>query len=124
MSLQGPAPRPPLPLARPLWLPHLLDQATSCCSDALIARLPPLLLSCTHVAFQRLIVLAPAPTCQAAYCCASGMAAISATLLALCGTGDHIVAANTLYGGTFGAQLSALSVWPGFRSTICWNPRA
>ncbi len=29
------------------------------------------------------------------------MAAISATLLSLCNTGDHIVASNTVYGGTF-----------------------
>lgn len=28
----------------------------------------------------------------------SGMAAISATLMSLCNTGDHIVASNTIYG--------------------------
>ncbi len=38
---------------------------------------------------------------EAAYCTASGMAAISATLLALCNAGDHIVASNTIYGGTY-----------------------
>jgi hypothetical protein len=38
---------------------------------------------------------------EAAYCCASGMAAISATLLALCDSGDHIVCSNAVYGGTF-----------------------
>jgi methionine-gamma-lyase len=38
---------------------------------------------------------------EAAYCCASGMAAISATLLALCNSGDHIVCSNAVYGGTF-----------------------
>ena len=37
---------------------------------------------------------------QAAVCTASGMAAISATLLQLCKTGDHIVASDTIYGGT------------------------
>jgi methionine-gamma-lyase len=37
----------------------------------------------------------------AAYCCASGMAAVSATLLALCSAGDHIVCSNAVYGGTF-----------------------
>lgn len=37
----------------------------------------------------------------ASYCCASGMAAISATLLALCNSGDHIVCSNAVYGGTF-----------------------
>ena len=38
---------------------------------------------------------------EAAYCTASGMAAISATLIQLCNTGDHIVSANTVYGGTY-----------------------
>ncbi len=37
---------------------------------------------------------------QAGYCTASGLAAISATLLQLCNSGDHIVAADTIYGGT------------------------
>jgi methionine-gamma-lyase len=38
---------------------------------------------------------------EAAYCCASGMSAIAATLLALCSSGDHIVCSNAVYGGTF-----------------------
>ena len=38
---------------------------------------------------------------EAAYCSASGMAAISAAILHLCESGDHIVASNTLYGGTY-----------------------
>ena len=38
---------------------------------------------------------------EAGYCCASGMAATSAVLLALCDSGDHIVASNAVYGGTF-----------------------
>eukprot|EP00887_Chlorella_sp_A99_P007420 scaffold2.g7420.t1 len=37
---------------------------------------------------------------EAAYCTASGMGAISSALLALCASGDHIVASNTVYGGT------------------------
>ena len=37
---------------------------------------------------------------EAAICTASGMAAISSTLLQLCQKGDHIVASNTIYGGT------------------------
>lgn len=37
---------------------------------------------------------------EAAYACSSGMAAISATLLNLCNSGDHIVASNAIYGGT------------------------
>jgi len=35
-----------------------------------------------------------------AVCTASGMSAISCTLLQLCGSGDHIVSSNTVYGGT------------------------
>ena len=38
---------------------------------------------------------------EAAYCTASGMAAISAAILQLCESGDHIVASNTVYGGTY-----------------------
>ncbi|KDD74521.1 Cys/Met metabolism PLP-dependent enzyme, partial [Helicosporidium sp. ATCC 50920] len=38
---------------------------------------------------------------EEAYCTSSGMAAISAALLALCDSGDHIVASNTVYGGTY-----------------------
>ncbi|KAL6543975.1 hypothetical protein OROGR_010472 [Orobanche gracilis] len=37
---------------------------------------------------------------EAAYCTASGMAAISSVLLQLCSSGDHVVASRTLYGGT------------------------
>ena len=37
---------------------------------------------------------------EAGYCCASGMAAISSTLLQLCRHGDHIVASHAVYGGT------------------------
>jgi methionine-gamma-lyase len=37
---------------------------------------------------------------EAARCTASGMAAISCTLMQLCKNGDHIVASRTIYGGT------------------------
>ncbi len=37
---------------------------------------------------------------EAAVCTASGMAAISCTLLQLCEHGDHIVSSDTIYGGT------------------------
>jgi len=36
-----------------------------------------------------------------AYCTASGMAAISAAILQLCESGNHVVASNTIYGGTY-----------------------
>ena len=38
---------------------------------------------------------------RAALATSSGMAAEMVALLTLCGQGDHIVAANTLYGGTY-----------------------
>lgn len=38
---------------------------------------------------------------EAAHCTASGMSAISATLMQLCKPGDHIVASKVLYGGTY-----------------------
>jgi len=38
---------------------------------------------------------------EAAYCTASGMAAIAGTLFGLCDSGDHIVSSNTVYGGTY-----------------------
>jgi len=37
----------------------------------------------------------------AAYCTASGMSAVSAAVLQCCDHGDHVVASDTLYGGTF-----------------------
>ena len=38
---------------------------------------------------------------ESAYCTASGMGAISATLMALCPNGGRIVSSNTVYGGTY-----------------------
>ena len=38
---------------------------------------------------------------ESAYCTASGMGAISAVIMALCNAGDHIVAGNAIYGGTW-----------------------
>ncbi len=38
---------------------------------------------------------------EAAYCTASGMSAVAAAALQCCDKGDHIVASDTLYGGTF-----------------------
>mmetsp|Transcript_38185 Transcript_38185/g.85103 ORF Transcript_38185/g.85103 Transcript_38185/m.85103 type:complete len:603 (+) Transcript_38185:88-1896(+) len=45
---------------------------------------------------------------EAAYACSSGMAAISSTLMALCNAGDHVVASNTVYGGTYALLKSFL----------------
>jgi methionine-gamma-lyase len=38
---------------------------------------------------------------EAAYCTASGMAAISGVILCLCNAGDEIVASNAIYGGSY-----------------------
>lgn len=38
---------------------------------------------------------------EAAYCSASGMSAIACSVIQLCGKGEHLVAGDTLYGGTF-----------------------
>lgn len=45
--------------------------------------------------------LAAMESTEAAYPCASGLAAIACTLMQICKPGDHIVAANTIYGGTY-----------------------
>jgi methionine-gamma-lyase len=44
--------------------------------------------------------LAAMENTEAAICTASGMAAISSTLLQLCRQGDHIVSSDTIYGGS------------------------
>lgn len=38
---------------------------------------------------------------EAGYCTSSGMSAISATIMQLCDSGEHVVSSNTVYGGTF-----------------------
>ncbi|MCA8960020.1 MAG: aminotransferase class I/II-fold pyridoxal phosphate-dependent enzyme [Planctomycetes bacterium] len=38
---------------------------------------------------------------EAGYCSASGLSAISAAVLQSCNSGDHVVSARTIYGGTF-----------------------
>jgi methionine-gamma-lyase len=38
---------------------------------------------------------------------ASGMGAITPTLMQLCGAGDHIVSSRTIYGGTYFLKLHA-----------------
>lgn len=38
---------------------------------------------------------------EAAYAAASGMGAISTTIMQLCGPGDHVICSDTIYGGTY-----------------------
>lgn len=55
---------------------------------------------------------------EAAYCTASGMAAISAVILQACQTGDHVVASDTLYGGTFALLHDFLPLKCGISTTF------
>jgi len=55
---------------------------------------------------------------EAAYCTASGMSAISATLMQLCDAGDHIVSSNTIYGGTYALLHDLLPVKTGITATL------
>ncbi|GIL64897.1 hypothetical protein Vafri_18736 [Volvox africanus] len=63
-------------------------------------------------------LLAALEGCEAAYPCSSGMAAISATLMALCNTGDHIVASNTIYGGSHALLKTFLPTKAGISTTF------
>ena len=55
---------------------------------------------------------------ECGYCTASGMGAISSTILQLCGHGDHIVASNTVYGGTFALFKDFLPAKAGIHTTF------
>jgi methionine-gamma-lyase len=55
---------------------------------------------------------------EAAYCTASGMSAISATLIQLCNTGDNIVSSNTVYGGTYALMHDLLPLKNGINTTL------
>jgi methionine-gamma-lyase len=55
---------------------------------------------------------------EAAYCTASGMGAIAASLYALCNAGDHIVASNALYGGTYALMKDFLPAKAGVTTTF------
>lgn len=62
-----------------------------------------LLLHCRLVGMQVRYLgrqLAALEGAEAAYCTSSGMGAISAALFGLCDSGDHIIASNTVYGGS------------------------
>jgi len=55
---------------------------------------------------------------EAAYCTASGMAAISATLMQLCDANDHIVSSNAVYGGTYALLHDLLPPKTGISTTL------
>ncbi len=52
------------------------------------------------------------------YCTASGMGAISSTIMQLCNQDDHIVASNTVYGGTFALLKDYLPAKAGIQTTF------
>ncbi|MBU2527206.1 MAG: aminotransferase class I/II-fold pyridoxal phosphate-dependent enzyme [Bacteroidetes bacterium] len=54
---------------------------------------------------------------EAAHVTASGMAAISGVIMQLCQAGDHIVAARTIYGGTYAFLKNFLPKW-GIQTTF------
>ncbi|MCC7389971.1 MAG: aminotransferase class I/II-fold pyridoxal phosphate-dependent enzyme [Phycisphaerales bacterium] len=55
---------------------------------------------------------------QAAYCTASGLSAIACTLMQICSPGDHIVAAETIYGGTHALLKEFLPAKTGVHTTF------
>jgi len=52
------------------------------------------------------------------YCTASGMGAISSTIMQLCNQGDHVVSCNTVYGGTFALLKDYLPTKAGIQTTF------
>ena len=55
---------------------------------------------------------------EAAYCTASGMSAISATLMQLCDANDHIVSSNAVYGGSYALLHDLLPPKTGITTTL------
>ena len=55
---------------------------------------------------------------EAGYCTASGLSAIACVLMQLCDAGDHIVSANTVYGGTFAFMKEYLPIKTGGTTTF------
>jgi len=55
---------------------------------------------------------------EAGYCTASGMSAVAAVVLQCCDQGDHIVASDALYGGTYALFHDFLPRKSGIRSTF------
>lgn len=55
---------------------------------------------------------------EAAYLTSSGMGAVVSAIMQCCNTGDHIVASNTLYGGTFAFLTEYLPAKCGIHTTF------
>src|SRR6266496_3433815 len=92
------------PVSPPVWLTSdYLYESLDHYADVINERRPGYVYgrygNPTHTALHR--VLASLDDTEAAWSFASGMAAIHTTLTSLAGSGDHLVAQRTLYGGTF-----------------------
>lgn len=55
---------------------------------------------------------------ESGYCCASGMGAISSTLMQLCDAGDHVVASRAIYGGSHALLRDYLPAKAGVQATF------
>lgn len=55
---------------------------------------------------------------EAGYCTSSGLGAISSALLAMLNTGDHVVASDTLYGGTYAMLNDFFTAKCGIRTSF------
>ena len=92
------------PVSPPIWLTSdYLYEGLDHYADVINERRPGYVYgrygNPTQVALHR--VLASLEGAEAAWSFGSGMAAIQTALTALVGSGDHVVAQRTLYGGTF-----------------------
>ena len=102
------------PVSPPIWLTSdYLYEGLEHYADVINERRPGFVYgrygNPTHVAFHR--VLASLDGAEAAWSFASGMAALHTTLTSLVGSGGHVVAQRTLYGGTFSLLTK---VFPGY----------
>ena len=62
--------------------------------------------------------LAAMEATENAYCTASGISAIAATIFQLCRTGDHVVASKTIYGGSYALLHNFLPERSGEKTTF------
>jgi cystathionine beta-lyase/cystathionine gamma-synthase len=100
------------PVSPPIWLTtDYLYEGLEHYADVINERRPGFVYARygnpTHVALHR--VLASLEGAEAAWSFASGMAAIQTALTAVAGSGDHVVAQRTLYGGTFALLKSVMA---------------
>src|SRR5436309_5461828 len=108
------------PVSPPIWLTSdYLYESLEHYGDVMNERRPGYVYgrygNPTHVALHR--VLASLEGAEAAWSFSSGMAALHSALTALVGSGGHIVAQRTLYGGTY-ALLTQVFTGYGIETTL------